>query len=55
MLRNYKLIEIPYFEENLISYDYIMHKAGYWFYREEVKNGFYHRRWSHRSVEYNLF
>ena len=29
MLRNYKLIEIPYFEENLISYDYIMHKAGY--------------------------
>lgn len=26
---NYKLIEIPYTEENLISYDYIMHKAGY--------------------------
>lgn len=24
-----KLIEIPYTEENLISYDYIMHKAGY--------------------------
>ncbi len=26
---NIKLIEIPYTEENLISYDYIMHKAGY--------------------------
>lgn len=28
-LQGYKLIEIPYFEENLISYDYIMKKAGY--------------------------
>ena len=28
-LHNFKLIEIPYTEENLISYDYIMHKAGY--------------------------
>ena len=28
-LNNIKLIEIPYTEENLISYDYIMHKAGY--------------------------
>lgn len=28
-LNDYKLIEIPYTEENLISYDYIMHKAGY--------------------------
>ena len=27
--QGYKLIEIPYTEENLISYDYIMHKAGY--------------------------
>ena len=26
---DFKLIEIPYTEENLISYDYIMHKAGY--------------------------
>ncbi len=26
---NLRLIEIPYYEENLISYDYIMHKAGY--------------------------
>ena len=25
----YKLIEIPYTEENLITYDYIMAKAGY--------------------------
>ena len=25
----YKLIEIPFTEENLISYDYIMKKAGY--------------------------
>lgn len=25
----YRLIEIPYTEENLISYDYIMEKAGY--------------------------
>ena len=29
MLHNIKLIEIPYFEENLITYDYIIHKAGY--------------------------
>lgn len=28
-LKGYKLIEIPFTEENLISYDYIMHKAGY--------------------------
>ena len=28
-LHDFKLIEIPYTEENLISYDYIMHKAGY--------------------------
>ena len=28
-LNDYKLIEIPYTEENLISYDYIMTKAGY--------------------------
>lgn len=28
-LNNLKLIEIPYTEENLISYDYIMKKAGY--------------------------
>ena len=28
-LHGFKLIEIPYTEENLISYDYIMHKAGY--------------------------
>lgn len=28
-LHDYKLIEIPYTEENLISYDYIMRKAGY--------------------------
>ena len=28
-LNNYNLIEIPYTEENLISYDYIMEKAGY--------------------------
>ena len=26
---DFKLIEIPYTEENLISYDYIMKKAGY--------------------------
>lgn len=25
----YKLVIIPYWEENLISYDYIMRKAGY--------------------------
>ena len=29
LLHNIKLIEIPYLEENLISFDYIMHKAGY--------------------------
>lgn len=28
-LNNLRLIEIPYLEENLISYDYIMNKAGY--------------------------
>ena len=28
-LHGFNLIEIPYSEENLISYDYIMHKAGY--------------------------
>ena len=28
-LHEFKLIEIPYTEENLISYDYIMKKAGY--------------------------
>ena len=28
-LHNIKLIEIPYTEEHLISYDYIMKKAGY--------------------------
>lgn len=28
-LHDLTLIEIPYDEENLISYDYIMHKAGY--------------------------
>ena len=28
-LRDLNLIEIPYTDENLISYDYIMHKAGY--------------------------
>lgn len=28
-LNNISLIEIPYTEENLISYDYIMHLAGY--------------------------
>lgn len=28
-LHDFNLIEIPYTEENLISYDYIMHKAGY--------------------------
>ena len=28
-LKNIKLIEIPFTEENLISYDYIMQKAGY--------------------------
>ena len=28
-LHDFKLIEIPYTDENLISYDYIMRKAGY--------------------------
>lgn len=28
-LHQFNLIEIPYTEENLITYDYIMHKAGY--------------------------
>lgn len=28
-LHNIRLLEIPYTEENLISYDYIMKKAGY--------------------------
>ena len=28
-LHEFKLIEIPYLDENLISYDYIMEKAGY--------------------------
>ena len=28
-LQNFNLIEIPYTEENLLSYDYIMRKAGY--------------------------
>ena len=28
-LHGFNLIEIPYTEENLISYDYIMKKAGY--------------------------
>lgn len=28
-LHGFNLIEIPYTEENLITYDYIMHKAGY--------------------------
>ena len=28
-LHDFKLIEIPYKEENLISYDYIMNLAGY--------------------------
>jgi len=28
-LHDFKLIEIPFTEENLISYDYIMKKAGY--------------------------
>ena len=28
-LHSFKLIEIPYTEEHLISYDYIMKKAGY--------------------------
>lgn len=29
LLNGYNLIEIPYTEENLIDYDYIMNKAGY--------------------------
>ena len=28
-LRGIKFVEIPYTDENLISYDYIMQKAGY--------------------------
>jgi hypothetical protein len=28
-LHDFKLIEIPYTEENLITYDYILAKAGY--------------------------
>ena len=28
-LHDIKLLELPYTEENLISYDYIMNKAGY--------------------------
>ena len=28
-LHNITLVEIPYTEEHLITYDYIMHKAGY--------------------------
>ena len=28
-LHDFKLIEIPYTEEHLINYDYIMHRAGY--------------------------
>lgn len=28
-LNNYKLIEIPYFDEYQIDYDYIMSRAGY--------------------------
>ena len=28
-LHDFKLIEVPYTEENLISYDYLMAKAGY--------------------------
>lgn len=28
-LHEFTLIEIPYYEENLITYDYIMSKAGY--------------------------
>ena len=28
-LHDFKLIEIPYYEENLIDYDYIMKRAGY--------------------------
>ena len=28
-LRGITLVEIPYYEENLVNYDYIMQKAGY--------------------------
>lgn len=28
-MHGYKLIEIPYTDENIIDYDYIMHRAGY--------------------------
>lgn len=28
-LHDFKLIEVPYTEENLINYDYLMAKAGY--------------------------
>lgn len=28
-LQNFNLIEIPYTDENLLSYDYIMQRAGY--------------------------
>ena len=28
-LKGIRLVEIPYTEENLISYDYILEKAGY--------------------------
>ena len=28
-LHDIKLIEIPYYEENLVNYDYILNKAGY--------------------------
>lgn len=28
-LHGFTLVEIPFYEENLISYDYIMKKAGY--------------------------
>ena len=30
LLKNIKLIEIPYWEENAITYDYIMNKAYGW-------------------------
>ena len=28
-LHEFNLVEIPYTDENLLSYDYILHKAGY--------------------------
>lgn len=28
-LKNIKLIEIPYVDENIVTYDYIMQRAGY--------------------------